>query len=76
MGHKVEGEKAGYLDRLNPYKAFMILNSIEFENEINFNLIKETTNNFYEERTELEWITEEYIWNTISRVKPTNGRRV
>ena len=76
MGHKVEGEKARYMGRLEPYKAFNILNSIEFEEGLNFTIIKEITHIFYEDRTELEWLTEEYNWNNISKVKQKKGRRV
>ena len=76
MGHKVEGEKSRYMGRLEPYKAFNILNSIEFEESLNFTIIKETTHDFYEERTELEWLEEEYNWNNVSKVKPKKGRRV
>ncbi len=76
MGHKVEGMKGGYAGRLEPFRAFNILNSMPFEESINLNAIREITSDFYNETTELDWITEEYKWNTASKVKPKRGRRV
>lgn len=76
MGHYVGGEKGRYMGRLEPFKAFNVLNAINFGEHINFNVIKETTSNFYDNTTELNWITEESMWNKASNVKRKRGRRV
>lgn len=76
MGHTMGGQKGRYLGRLEPFKAFNIMNAIDFENEINFNIIKETTSNFYSNTTDLDWISEEFKWNKNSKVKPKRGRKV
>ena len=75
-GHKVGGEKGRYMGRLEPYKGFNILNAIDFEEAINFNIIREVTSEFYNNTTELDWITDEFKWNTASKVKQKRGRKV
>lgn len=76
MGHYVGGEKGRYMGRLEPFKAFTTLNAFPFEENINFNIVRETTSDFYDNVTELDWIEEEYKWNSVSKIKAKKGRRV
>lgn len=78
MGHD-NATTGKYLGRLEPFKAFHIVNSINFENDINLKEVKETIKNHYGEiLRDLDWLEQKSPeeWKIVSRVKAKKGRKV
>lgn len=81
MGHEHEGSNKvtkHYLGRLEPQKAYDIMNAISYEG-IDFTNIKQIIKEHYGEiKKDLYWIKEtiQGEWNKESRIKTKKGRRI
>lgn len=79
LGHDTK-TTGGYYGRLEPFIAYQILNSINFEENLEFDNIKNTINKFYSNNIifELNWLDElsSSEWSKESKVRTRKTRKI
>ncbi len=78
MGHD-NGTSGRYLGRLEPYKAYHIVNAINYEADLEIKLLKDNIkDHFGEILRDLDWLNQKSPeeWKIVSKVKAKRGRKV
>ena len=78
IGHD-NGTTGRYLGRLEPYKAYQIMNAIDYEKELDLDDLKESIKSHYGKiLTDLDWLKQKSPeeWKMVSKVKAKRGRRI